>query len=132
MLDVSSKMIRLLQIAVAMLIFVSCNGETEDKDNQYDLNTWRGTWEDGTGFWLKINVVGKDLVFERSGEQPDSPTKFTVESISDDYSEIRIIEQSDYAHYRHTLKLTKDNQLRRESYDLDQKAVWGIDTLIKS
>ena len=125
-------MIRIFQIVIAILVFASCSGEKDSKNDQYTLKTWQGTWEDGTGFWLKIEVNGEDLVFERSGEQPDSPTKFTVESISEDYSEIRIIERSDYAHYRHTLKLTKDNQLQRESYDLDENAVWGNDILNKS
>ncbi|GAA5497492.1 hypothetical protein Rhal01_03688 [Rubritalea halochordaticola] len=125
-------MIRLFPIVIALLVLVSCCDRTDNENNQYYLKTWQGTWEDGTGFWLKIKVNGEDLVFERSGEQPDSPTKFTVESISEDYSEIRIIERSDYAHYRHTLKLTKDNQLQRESYDLDQNAVWGNDILNKN
>ena len=84
------------------------------------------------GFWLKIKIDGEELIFERSGEQPDSPTKFTVESISKDFSEICLIEKSDYAHYRHTLKLTKDTQLKRESYDLDENAVWANDILNKS
>ena len=104
--------------------------ETNEK-KQYQQNTWVGVWEDGTGFWLKAKIADNELSFSRSGEEAASPTTFTVKSISSDYSVIELIEKSDFAHYRHTLKLQTANQLKRSSFDLDEKALWGEDELTK-
>ena len=113
---------------LTLILFFGCSKSEVD---ELSLNSWDGLWEDGTGFWLRIRVEDEELHFSRSGEQPDSPTKFTLQSISEDFKTVEVIEKSDYVNYLHTLKLQSATKLQRDSFDLDNKKLWGSDSLTK-
>ncbi len=134
---------KIIPILLSCLVLTSCSernsksgsdaSQVDSSDSKvYSAITWDGKWEDGTGFWLKISLNGEAMNFARSGEQVDSPTKFTVESISKDFTVLTIIEKSDSVHYRHTLTLVSPKKLKRTSFDIDENAMWGEDVLTKS
>jgi hypothetical protein len=119
---------KIILVLLTLIAFVGCS---KSKHTEITLNSWDGLWEDGTGFWLRINVEDKELHFSRSGEQADSPTKFSLQSISEDFTTIQVIEKSDYTNYLHTLKLQSATKLQRDSFDLDDNELWGSDSLTK-
>jgi len=97
-----------LAIAIAVTCLWGCSGS---EPQGYGMESWEGRWEDGTGFWLRISAAGDTLTFERSGEQADAATVFVLESMSEDFSTLVVIEKSDFAHYRHTLELVSFESL---------------------
>ena len=91
----------------------------------FRAETWLGHWEDGYGYWIVINDIGRPFDILRSG---DPTTKMHSVSVSPDFTVLKFKEGEQWLH---TLTLTNKYEARHEWFDLQKGAVWEIRPMYK-
>ena len=91
----------------------------------YDQATWKGHWEDDSGYWIVINDLRSPFDVLRSG---DPPTRMHDVSVSHD---LRVLRFKEGSNWLHTLTLTNKHEAVHEWFDLEKQAVWQVDRLHK-
>jgi hypothetical protein len=84
----------------------------------FKAETWLGHWEDGFGYWIVINDIGRPFDVLQSG-QPRA--KVHDVSISPDF---RVLKFQEGAQWLHTLTLKNKYEASYEWFDLQKGTVW--------
>lgn len=87
--------------------------------------TWVGHWEDGYGYWIVINDLGRPFDILRSG---NPPTKMHSVSVSPDFTVLKFKED---VRWSHTLTLKNKYEVIHEWFDLEKGAVWETQPMYK-
>lgn len=87
--------------------------------------TWVGHWEDGFGYWIVINDVGRPFDVLQSG-QPRA--KVHDVSVSPDF---RVLKFKEEDQWQHTLTLKNKYEATYEWFDLQKGAVWDTRSVYK-
>lgn len=88
-------------------------------------DTWVGHWEDGNGYWIVINDVGRPYDIVQSG-QPRSMVHAV--SVSSDF---RVLTFKEGDQWLHTLTLKNKYEASYEWFDLRRGDVWEIRPVYK-
>jgi hypothetical protein len=91
----------------------------------FRAETWVGHWEDGYGYWIVINDIGRPFDIVRSG---DPPTKMHSVSVSPDFTVLKFREGDQWSH---TLTLTNKYEVSHEWFDLQKRAVLETRSMYK-
>ena len=86
--------------------------------------TWKGHWQNDSGFWLVIESSLPVRVL-RSG---DPPTRMHSVSLSTDSKTLKFHEGDQWSH---TLTLKNKNEAGHEWFDLKQQTIWKTDAMHK-
>jgi hypothetical protein len=87
--------------------------------------TWLGHWEDGYGYWIVINDIGRPFDVLQSG-QPRANTHDV--SVSPDF---RVLKFKEGDQWQHTLTLKNKFEADYERFDLQKGTVWQTGPVYK-
>jgi hypothetical protein len=87
--------------------------------------TWLGHWEDGSGYWIVIEHLGKSFDIVQSGR---SRAEVHSVSISPDF---RVLKFKEGDRWQHTLTLKNKYEASEEWFDLQKGTVWETRPVFK-
>ena len=96
---------------------------------EFEENTWIGTWEDGTGYWIEIRMTPDGLSIMRSGFETKN---LKILSLSHKNKILRYKETRPGISYQHTLILKDTETLSDEWKFVESGKIWKKSILKKS
>jgi hypothetical protein len=91
----------------------------------FTSETWLGHWEDGFGYWVVINDLGRPFDIVQSGQ---TRAKVHDVSISPDF---RVLKFKEGGQWLHTLTLRNRYEASYEWFDLQKGTVWDTQPMHK-
>lgn len=91
----------------------------------FSAETWKGHWDDGYGYWIVINDVGRPFDIMQSG-QPRAEVHSV--SVAPDFTVLKFKEGEQWLH---TLTLKNKYEASYEWFDLTEGKVWEMRSIYK-
>lgn len=91
----------------------------------FTSETWLGHWEDGKGYWIVVNDVGRPFDILQSGQPRPKMHSVTV---SPDFTVLKFKEGE---RWLHTLTLKNKYEAIYEWFDLEKGSVWETGAMYK-